>query len=128
MRRLSGLAAVTAGLLLTALVGAAPAVASTATASQRADTVAVTGDVTTPSTYTVAQLAALPQVTYPVTRPGRATPGTVTGVDLESLVDLSTPVLPSGKNTSLRVVLTVTGRFHPAVTFALGELAVATGS
>lgn len=105
--------AVTAALLAT-LAGVSPAVADTGHA------VSVTGAVATPATYSTAKLAALPQVTYPVTAPGR--PRSITGVDLESLVERSTPVLPSGKNTELRVILTVTARDHHAVTFALGEL------
>lgn len=82
--------------------------------------VSVTGAVATPETYTMTQLVALPQATYPVTAHGG--PRTVTGVDLESLVARSLLVLPPGKNTQLRATITVTGRGHEATTFALGEL------
>lgn len=93
------------GVLVTTLV--APAGAATTR------TVAVDGAVAAPATYSLAQLAALPQTTYP---------HGVTGVGLESLVQRSAPTLPAGKNTQLRVILTVTGRDHRAESFALGEL------
>ena len=95
---------VTAGAVLIAL--ASPAAATTV------HTVSVNGAVATPATYTTAQLAALPQTTD----------HGVTGVGLESLVERSAPTLPAGKNTQLRVLLTVTARDHRSVTFALGEL------
>lgn len=85
-------------------------------------TVSITGTVVTPASYTSAQLAALPQTTYTVAAPGPGRPRSVTGVDLESLVERATLVLPPGKNTQLRVILTVTGRGHRTVTVALGEL------
>lgn len=96
--------ALIAGAMLVTL--ASPAVAASV------QTVSVTGEVATPAAYTAAQLAGLPQTTD----------HGVTGVDLESLVKRSAPKLPEGHNTQLRLILTVTGRDHRAVTFALGEL------
>jgi hypothetical protein len=117
MRARIGLVALGGALLFTTVI-AAPAVATPGSRHQQ--TVSVSGTVSTPDTYTVAQLRALPQSTYPVT--GFGHPRSVTGVNLEDLVTRSAPVLPAGKNTSLRVLLTVTGRAHRAETFALGEL------
>lgn len=79
----------------------APAGASTRT-------VTVDGAVTTPASYTASQLKAV-------------------GGDLAKLVAASAPVLPPGKNTALRVTVTVTGS-HRAVTFALAELDPAFGN
>ena len=110
MRRFILPVAITAALTLTTL--ALPASAAHQTA------VSVSGAVSTPASYTASQLAALPQTSYPVTH---GFPRTVTGVSLESLVDRSALVLPSGKNTQLRVLLTVTGDGRRDV-FALGEL------
>lgn len=117
MRRFPALVAIVGTLAFAALSAAAPAAATTA------DTVSVAGAVAAPAAYSPAQLAALPQATYP-TAGGR----TVTGVSLAGLVARSAPVLPPGKNTALRVVLTVTGRDHRAVAFALGELDPAFGN
>ena len=113
MRRFTLPAAITAALCLIT-------VAIPASAAQQTS-VSVGGAVTTPTSYTASQLAALPQTSYPVTHPGWGTPRTVTGVSLEALVDRSTLVLPTGKNTQLRVLLTVTGDGQRDV-FALGEL------
>jgi hypothetical protein len=109
--RISATSAVVAALTLVAPL---PAWA----ASARASVVSVTGQVATPVTYTIAELAALPQTTYPVRGGSR----TVTGANLEDVVERSAPVLPAGKNTSLRATITVSGRHHRSVTFALGEL------
>jgi hypothetical protein len=108
MRRCTLPVALTAALALTAV--AIPASAARQTG------VSVSGAVSTPTSYTASQLAALPQTSYPVAH-GRA----VTGVSLEDLVDRSTLVLPTGKNTLLRARLTVTGDGRRDV-FALGEL------
>jgi hypothetical protein len=108
MRRFTLPVALTAALALTA--AAIPASAARQTG------VSISGAVSTPTSYTAGQLAALPQTSYPVAH-GRA----VTGVSLEDLVDRSTLVLPSGKNTLLRALLTVTGDGRRDV-FALGEL------
>lgn len=113
MRRFTLPAVITAALCLIT-------VAIPASASQRTG-VSVSGAVSTPTSYTARQLDALPQTSYPVTDPGWGTPPTVTGVSLEALVDRSTLVLPTGKNTQLRVLLTVTGDGQRDV-FALGEL------
>lgn len=113
MRRFTLPAAITAALALTA-------VAIPASAAQQTR-VSVSGAVDTPTSYTASQLAALPQTSYPVTHPGWGTPRTVTGVNLEALAQLSTIALPTGKNTQLRVLLTVTGDGQRDV-FALGEL------
>lgn len=84
--------------------------------------VRVGGDVTAPATYSSSQLAALPNATYTAHRQGPGG-GTTTfqGVSLETLVDLSNPVLPAAKNALLRVTVTVQGEGR-RVTFALGEL------
>ncbi|HEY4453058.1 MAG TPA: hypothetical protein VGN81_02000 [Pseudonocardiaceae bacterium] len=108
MRRFTLPVALTAALALTAV--AIPASAARQTG------VSVNGAVSAPASYTASQLAALPQTSYPVTH-GH----TVTGVSLEDLVDRSTLVLPTGKNTLLRALLTVTGDGRRDV-FALGEL------
>ena len=82
----------------------------------------VSGAVTTPAAYTNAALAALPQTTLPDTRSGHGI-HTVTGVNLEDLVNLSVPVLPAGaKNGLLRVIVTVSGPGHQQLAVALGEL------
>jgi hypothetical protein len=99
-----------AGLLAPA-AQAAPAAAAPAP-------VQVSGAVATPAGYTAADLAALPQVSYPLNQPG----GTVTGVDLRDLVLRAGPLLSeTAKNPQLRVLLTVTARGRD-VPFALGEL------
>ncbi|HEV7974417.1 hypothetical protein [Amycolatopsis sp.] len=112
MRRFARTAVLTGALLL--------ALSGTATAADTG-TVSITGAVASPASYTAAQLAALPQTGYPITNPGHG-PRTVTGTDLDDLVTAATPNLPPGKNTALRVSLTVTGKHHRSVTFALGEL------
>lgn len=108
MRRLTLPVALTAALALTAV--AIPASAARQTG------VSVSGAVATPASYTAGQLAELPHTSYPVTH-GHP----VTGVSLEALVDKSALVLPTGKNTLLRALITVTGDGRRDV-FALGEL------
>jgi hypothetical protein len=80
--------------------------------------------VTSPSAYTIAQLAALPQTTVTVSVGGRQF--TDTGVLLETLVADAGPAYPASlantKNELLRVTATVYGAGHRAVTFAVGEL------
>jgi hypothetical protein len=117
MRRFAVSLAV-AGLAVAGVITAAPASATLAP-----PVLSVSGAVTTPATYTGAQLDALPQTTLPDTRLGGTT-RTVTGVLLESLVNSSTPVLPAGaKNGLLRVVVTVSGPLGlRPVAVALGEL------
>ena len=84
----------------------------------------VGGEVTPAASYTVAQLAALPQTTATVKVGG----GQVTdsGVLLETLVTDAGPTYPASllntKNELLRVTVTVRGAGHRQVTFAVGEL------
>ena len=84
----------------------------------------VGGEVTTAASYTVAQLAALPQTTATVTVGGKQV--TDTGVLLETLVTNAGPAYPASllntKNELLRVTVTVRGAGHRPVTFAVGEL------
>ncbi len=85
---------------------------------------AVTGAVNTPTTYSAAQLAALPQSTVTVKLGSHQF--TDTGVLLETLVTAASPAYPSSllntKNQLLRVTATVRGTAHTQVTFAVGEL------
>lgn len=85
---------------------AAPAGASTRT-------VTIDGAVAIPASYTASQLEAL---------------GGADGAGLTKLVGAAAPVLPPGKNTALRVTLTVTGSAHHSATFALAELDPAFGN
>src|SRR5580700_5854696 len=84
----------------------------------------VGGEATSPATYTIAQLAALPQTTVTVTVGGRQF--TDTGVLLETLVTDADPAYPASllntKNELLRVTVTVRGAGWRDVTFAVGEL------
>jgi hypothetical protein len=84
--------------------------------------VSVTGAVATPATYSEAQLAAMPQTTFTITRhDGGAV--SATGVSLESLVTAAQPnVDPTIKNGLLRVTVSVGGRVGAPVTFGEGEL------
>jgi hypothetical protein len=87
-----------------------------------AGSVSVTGAVTTPATYSKAQLAAMPQTTFTVTRHGGG-PVSATGVSLESLVTAAQPnVDPTIKNGLLRVTISVSARVGAPVTFGEGEL------
>src|SRR5262249_34468367 len=82
------------------------------------------GTVSTPATYSLSQLQALPQSTFSVTRPwwwGSHTDPDQ-GVSLEALVNAAQPTLPSAKNALLRVTVTVSSELSGSVTFALGEL------
>jgi hypothetical protein len=84
--------------------------------------VSVTGAVTTPATYSDAQLLAMPQIPFNVTAPGGATVP-ATGVSLESFVTAAQPnVDPTTKNGLLRVTISVAGRVGAPVTFGEGEL------
>ena len=84
----------------------------------------VGGEVSSPTAYTAAQLAALPQTTVTLTL-GRQQV-TDTGVLLETLVADAAPTYPTSllntKNELLRVTVTVRGAGRGAVTFAAGEL------
>jgi len=100
-------------------------VASSAAASPYSPPqVSVGGTVSSPAAYTLSELQALPQTTFTVTR--HTWWGTVTqtdvGVSLETIVDDSSPIIPSSKNSFLRVVVTVAGAWSTQRTFALGEL------
>jgi len=83
--------------------------------------VEVTGAVAVPATYTPTQLAAMPQQSLPVVNPGRG-PHAVTGVPLEDVVVKSMPRVSPGTLSTMRVILTVTGRAQREITFALAEL------
>src|SRR5580704_6887784 len=95
-----------------------------ATAGGSRPALSVNGEVTSPSVYTISQLAALPQTTATVTAGGRQV--TDSGVLLETLVTDAGPAYPASllntKNELLRVTVTVTGAGHRTVTFAVGEL------
>jgi hypothetical protein len=84
----------------------------------------VGGEVTSPTAYTIAQLAALPQTTATVSEGHRQV--TDTGVLLETLVSDAGPAYPGDllntKNELLRVTVTVRGTGRDEVTFAVGEL------
>jgi hypothetical protein len=117
-----------AGVLAVGLsmLSAGPAVAHGARGHHRrhgeSRTVTLGGAVTTPATYTRADLAALPQQSFTVGN------RTGTGISLEALVNDAGPTLPpAAKNALLRVTVTVTGAGSP-VTFALGELDPAFGN
>jgi hypothetical protein len=83
----------------------------------------VGGQVMSPTAYTIAQLAALPQATATVGEGHRRV--TDTGVLLETLVSDAGPAYPSSllntKNELLRVTVTVRGAGRDKVTFAVGE-------
>lgn len=106
------------GLLLAGATNATPATAIT---QHYTRSVSVTGAVTTPASYTLAQLAAQPQLTLPDIR-NHHHPSTVTGAELLPLVEASTPTTPAVKNSQLRVTVTVTGAGHRRVAMSLGEL------
>jgi hypothetical protein len=112
---------VMAATILGSLASAVPAYAQWAPPPA---TVSVSGEVTTPSTYTATQLAALPQTSVTQTIGNRQV--TDTGVLLETLVNDAVPAYPASllntKNEMLRVTATVRGAGGDAVTFALGEL------
>jgi DMSO/TMAO reductase YedYZ molybdopterin-dependent catalytic subunit len=98
-----------AGVLAVALsmLSAGPAAAHGARAHHRhhggSRTVTISGAVATPHTYTLAELAALPQQSFTVgQRSG-------TGASLEDLVNTAGPTLPATKNANLRVTVTVQG-------------------
>jgi hypothetical protein len=110
-----------AATLVGSLASAAPAYADGA---RPTPVLSVGGEVTAPTQYTSAQLAALPQTTATIEVGPRQV--TVSGVLLETLVLAAGPNYPASllnaKNELLRVTATVHGAEHQAVTFALGEL------
>jgi hypothetical protein len=112
--------------VLAAIFLAATAGASAAFPRQHQATVSVAGAVTTPETYSLSQLQALPQTSLAITRrpwSGSRT-HTDTGVLLETLVNDSVPtqLTSTPKNALLRVTATVSGQWGRPVTFAVGEL------
>ncbi len=112
-----------AGLAATATASAPAGARPTSPALGPTAGVSVDGAVNAPATFTLAQLAALPQttVTVPAAVPGgRAT--TYTGVSLEDLVKLAQPLVPKAKNALARVTVDVRDASGRVVTFALGEL------
>jgi hypothetical protein len=124
-RRRARISIITAAAACVAgLVGtSAPAFASAATPAAK-PVLSVGGEVTTPASYTAAQLAQLPQTTATV-RLGFFGKVTLTGVSLETLVTDASPAYPAlvnTKNSILRVTATVTGYDNREVTFAVGEL------
>jgi hypothetical protein len=86
--------------------------------------VTVTGAVSSPTSYSLGQLAAQPQTTFSITRRTRRGPRTQTeaGVNVESLVNAADPILPNLKNPTLRVTVTVGNAFGQRMTLALGKL------
>jgi hypothetical protein len=96
--------------------------ASAAPAHPAPSVLAINGTVSDPASYTLSQLAALPTETVPL--PRRDGQGTVlaTGVSLDLLVAMASPVLPAVKNALLRVIVTASGPGARRVSFALGEL------
>lgn len=110
------------GLLLVS--GAAPASATNTSHHKHkhhhAQSIKVKGQVSTPASYTGAELAAMPQTTLPDLRdrrPGRD----LTGVLLESLITAAAPKTPDVKNADLRVSVVVAGK-RGAVAATLAEL------
>jgi len=95
-----------------------------------APVVRVSGEVSSPTSYTQAELAKLPRTRF------RAFDGctvvTDTGVALDRLVDDARPAYPTTlkntRNEMVRVTVTVTGASGSGVTFALGELVKDFGS
>jgi hypothetical protein len=137
------LAGTTAALAATSTVSASTVSAGTATSTASAGTVSagtasagttrdltarhapavltISGAVTTPASYTLSQLAALPGETVTLSGPhGTRVPAT--GVSLDALVTAASPVLPAAKNAILRVIVTASGPGRHGLSFALGEL------
>ena len=108
------------GLLF--LAGAAPASAGGKSPHRpgHPQSIAVKGQVSTPASYSVADLAALPQTTLPDDRHRKAR-GDLTGVLLESLITAAAPQTPEVKNADLRVSVVVAGK-RGAVAATLAEL------
>lgn len=111
-----------AAVAASVLAAAIPAAASESHSAR--PVLEVGGEVSSPTAYTAAQLAALPQTTVTLTIGGRQV--TDTGVLLETLVSDAAPAYPASllntKNELLRVTVTVHGADRNAVTFAVGEL------
>ena len=116
----------TAILTTAALAGGTTAYGASAPAASPAAAagVSVGGEVNAPSTYSLAQLRALPQTTLEVRRaPFSSRTTTYEGVSLRDLVNLAGPIfVPGTKNAGLRVTIAVKGSLGRVVTVALGEL------
>src|SRR5262245_42281713 len=87
-----------------------------------APVLAVSGTVAHPVSYTLSQLRALPTETVTVPGPDGRHGVQVTGISLDHLVTIASPVLPAAKNALLRVIVTAGGPHGRQVSFALGEL------
>lgn len=111
-------------MVLAATAAALAASPAGAFSRHPAPTVAVGGAVSAPATYTLAQLAALPQTHFTTSQRIWWGPRTHndSGVSLEDFVNDAQPILPSAKNALLRVTVNVSGRWGWPVTLALGEL------
>ena len=120
-RRLGVVTAVVAALSVSA-AGASAAGASAAPGRVPSAALVVAGTVSDPASYTLSQLAALPSETVKLSLPGHLGSVQATGVSLDSLVTLASPVLPAAKNALLRVIVTASGPGGQRVSFALGEL------
>jgi hypothetical protein len=118
-RRLGMVTAVVAALTVPA-VGASAA--SAAPGGVAPPALVVSGTVSDPASYTLSQLAALPSETVKLSLPGHLGAVQATGVSLDALVTLASPVLPAAKNALLRVIVTASGPGGHRVSFALGEL------
>ncbi|XBB65211.1 hypothetical protein ABFU82_13910 [Nocardioides sp. WV_118_6] len=114
------------GLTLSVGVGAGAAVPAPASALDDQATVTLGGEVSTPRTYQVADLRALPQASVTALAGGDV--HTFTGPSLEALVGAAAPVVPAGHNPNLQVSVTVTGAAGRTVTVALGELTATFGN
>ena len=121
-RRLGVVTAVLAALSVPAIGASAAGAASAAPARVPPPALVVSGAVSDPASYTLSQLAALPTETVKLYLPGRHGAVQATGVSLDSLVTLASPVLPAAKNALLRVIVTASGPGGHRVSFALGEL------
>jgi len=116
LRRLGMLAATLAAL------SAPVSAASASPARTGGPALAVGGTVADPASYSLSQLRALPAETVTVPGPGGANGVQLTGVSLDRLVTIASPVLPAVKNALLRVIVTASGPSGHRVSFALGEL------
>jgi len=111
-------------MVLAAAIAALIATPAVGFARHASPAVTVSGQVGAPTTYTLAQLVALPQTTFTTSQ--RSWWGirthTDSGISLEDLVNGAQPILPAAKNALLRVTVNVSGRWGWPVTLALGEL------
>lgn len=117
-------------VLMSVVVGPISSAAAGWPGSSPRRSVVVNGEVSSPASYTAAQLARLPQTTLTLHIGHR--PVRMTGVLLETLVNAAQPAYPDDlantKNEPLRVTVTVQGASRQSVTFALGELSATFGN